>query len=537
MFLKVVRSAQNIDYVYVVEGYRDSAGRIRHRYLFSLGRLDEFLQTDSFRKLAKKALLNETEKRFSLSSISEGRIIHYGHCLIKKLWDKFNFDEFFRCLDRNKQFDIAKAVFYMTARHIIQPDSKLGMYEGKDSYIGFEDIGINHLYRALDVVAENKEKLEEYLFRRRYSLFNSKVDLVFYDVTTIYFESQLEDVLRKYGFSKDGKIGCTQIVLGLLIDSEGFPIGYDIFPGNSFDGKTLIPFLERIKKRFSLQRIIIVADRGINSKINLLGLRKLGFDYIVAVRLKNAGSKLLSEALNPEGYTEINTEEGIFKYKKTEHTFTVKDEEGKHQQLKDKVVICYSEKRAKQDRFERQRLIEKALNLLERPSLIDGLSKRGGKKYIKTETDKHYSLDEALIERDMALEGYYAIQTSAEDLKPEQILTGYHSLWKIEESFRIMKHTLELRPVFHWTEQRIRGHIVVCFLSFLFMRMLEWALDGKASTEKIRESLRGITFTEFELDGQSYYLKNRVDPTARALFKALKVKEPARLTTKEDFKI
>ncbi len=152
MFLKVVRSAQNNDYVYVVEGYRDSEGRIKHRYLFSLGRLDEFLQSVSFRKLAKKALLNEKDKRVSLSSISEGRIIHYGHCLIKKLWDKFNFDEFFRSVDTNKQFDIVKAVFYITARHIIQPDSKLGMYEGKDSYIGFEQIGINHLYRALRLV-------------------------------------------------------------------------------------------------------------------------------------------------------------------------------------------------------------------------------------------------------------------------------------------------------------------------------------------------------------------------------------------------
>lgn len=116
------------------------------------------------------------------------------------------------------------------------------MYETRVDFLGFETLGINHLYRALDVLSDRKEEVEKYLFHRRYSLFNSQVDLVFYDVKTIYFESQREDVLRKYGFSKDGKIGSVQIVLGLLIDKEGFPIGYEIFPGNTFDGKTLIPF-------------------------------------------------------------------------------------------------------------------------------------------------------------------------------------------------------------------------------------------------------------------------------------------------------
>jgi transposase len=118
-------------------------------------------------------------------------------------------------------------------------------------------------------------------------------------------------VLRKYGFSKDGKIGSVQIVLGLLIDMEGFPIGYEIFPGNTFDAKTLIPFLEKIKKRFSLNRIIIVADRGINSRLNLLKLRELGFGYIVGLRLKSADGELLKEVFNPEGFVEIQTEAGL----------------------------------------------------------------------------------------------------------------------------------------------------------------------------------------------------------------------------------
>jgi len=231
MFLKIVRSAQGIDYVYVVEGYRDSSGRIRHRYLFSLGKLEDFLQTPSFQKLARRALGHSTERKIELKSISEGKVVYWGHRLIKKLWDGFEFDRFFNSSKSTKRFDIARAVFYMVARHMILSDSKLGMYHSRWDFLGFEEIGINHLYRALDVLSDRKEEVEDYLFRKRYNLFNSQVDVVFYDVTTIYFESQREDVLRKYGFSKDGKIGSVQIVLGLLIDKEGFPIGYEVFPG------------------------------------------------------------------------------------------------------------------------------------------------------------------------------------------------------------------------------------------------------------------------------------------------------------------
>jgi transposase len=549
MFLKIVRSAQNIDYVYVVEGYRDDTGRIRHKYLFSLGRLDDFLNTESFKKLAKRALI-EGKECFDFTKISEGRVLNYGHCLIKKLWDKFQFDEFFKKVGKHKQFNLSQAVFYMTARHMISADSKLGMYESREDFLGFESIGINHLYRALDVLAESKEELEEYLFRKRYNLFNNQVDVVFYDVTTIYLissglsprdnashcESQNEDILRKYGFSKDGKIGNVQIVLGLLIDSEGFPIGYEIFPGNTFDGKTLIPFLENLKKRFSLKRIIIVADRGINSKINLLKLKELGYGYIVAVRLKSADSQLHKEVFNPEGYVEIKTEEGIFKYKQIKGSFKVKDVTGETKEIMNSVVISYSDKRAEKDRQEREILINKAIKLLQNPSVIEGLNKRGGKKYIKTEGQNRYILDESLIQRDMEFDGYYAVQSS-EQLSAEQILSGYHSLWKIEESFRIMKHTIEVRPVYHWTEKRIKGHLVVCFLSFLFMRVLETALNKDVSTERIKEALRSITLTEFNIDGKEYYLKNKMDKVGKSLFKALKVNEPANVIAKEEFRI
>lgn len=537
MFLKVVRSAQNIDYVYVVEGYRDSSGRTKHKYLFSLGKLEDFLQTPSFQKLARRALGYASERKFDLKNITEGKVLYWGHCLIKRLWDKFDFDRFFNESKSKVRSDIAKAIFYMVARHMMLSDSKLGMYETRLDFLGFEGIGINHLYRALDVLVERKEEIEDYLFGARYDLFNSKVDVVFYDVTTIYFESQSEDVLRKYGFSKDGKPGCVQIVLGLLIDSEGFPIGYEVFPGNTFDGRTLIPFLEKLSKRYSLGKIIIVADRGINSKLNLLKLRQLGMGYIVGMKLKNASESLLKEVFDSRGYKEAATSEGVFRYKTLKQRFRLRDEGGRIQEIEDTVVVSYSEKRAECDRAERKRLIEKALRLLENPSTIEALNRRGGKKYIKAEKRGKYILDEKAIERDIVFDGYYAIQSSEENIKAEQIVEAYHRLWKVEESFRIMKHSLEIRPVYHWKEQRIKGHLVVCFLSFLFMRMLEEALSDRVSVDKIKEALRSITVTEFSIDDTKYYLRNKMDKVAKELFRALKVALPEHITEAEKFRI
>ncbi len=199
--------------------------------------------------------------------------------------------------------------------------------------------------------------------------------------------------------------------------------------------------------------------------------------------------------------------------------------------------MSYSDKRAERDRAERQELIEKAINLLDTPSKIEGLNKRGGKKYIKAENKSKYILDKELIEKDKVFDGYYALQSSEDKLTAEEVLAAYHSLWKIEESFRVMKHTLQIRPVYQWTEKRIRGHLVVCFPSFLFMRMIENELGRTVSAESIKEALRSIKLTEFSLDDKEYYLKNKIDKVGKEIFRVLKVKEPANITVKEDFKI
>lgn len=322
--------------------------------------------------------------------------------------------------------------------------------------------------------------------------------------------------------------------MGLLVDGEGRPIGYELFPGNTFDSKTLEASLEKLSKRFHVKRVVIVADRGLNSKLNLKRIRDRGYDYIVASRLKRASKKVLDEVFSPEGYTTL--EDGL-RYKVCDYCnrFT---EEGVTVELAEKLVITHSVKRAEKDRADRQRLVEKAERFVAVPSSIKASNKRGGKKFIKhTSENDQYSLDRDAIAKDERFDGYYAIQTSVMDLSPGDILDAYHSLWKIEESFRILKSTLEVRPIFHWTEQRIKGHFVVCFLAFLLERTLELRLkahDIPATPTQIQEALNSLSFTETEINGQKYLIKMRPTEVANAILRVLRIAPPKNILPIEE---
>ena len=203
-------------------------------------------------------------------------------------------------------------------------------------------------------------------------------------------------------------------------------------------------------------------------------------------------------------------EEYSFKYKLTDYMNTVRDENKKPFNLKEKLLVTYSRERAEKDREDRLRLIDKGLKLLSNPSTINGSLKRGGRKYLKETNKMKWELDRDAISKDEMFDGYYAIEVSRTDMDVEDILSAYHNLWKIEEPFRIMKSTLEVRPVFHWTEKRIKGHFVVCFLSFLLERTLELMLKENninASPERIKEALNLLNIALFEIDRKKYYLK------------------------------
>jgi transposase len=532
MFIKITKSGKH-EYVSVVEAYRDKeSGTTRHRVLFNLGRLDKIKDNPSFQKLLiNLETLSGIKNRVNLDGVEEGNLFNYGYVVYRKLWERLRLTELLQSIKDNThiQFDLNTSTFLMVVEHLLRPDSKLGTYDKQNRYLNFPYSDLNHLYRSLDILEEHKEEIEDYLFNKEKSLFNMNVDVVFYDVTTFRFESVKKDTLRDFGFSKENRVNEVQVVLGLLIDMNGRPIGYELFPGNTFEGKTLEASLDKLSERFGIRRVIIVADRGLNSKLNLKRIKEKGYDYIVSSRIKSMRKEIQETILNGEGYITVKeksgTEEGealdkdrdnlnpqeeIFKYKLIDYVNTVRDEDNKLVNLKEKLLVTYSRERAEKDREDRARLIEKAEKLLKNIWTINGSLKRGGRKYLKETNKMNWELDRDAISKDEMFDGYYAIEVSRTDMDVEDILSAYHNLWKIEESFRIMKSTLEVRPVFHWTEKRIKGHFVVCFLSFLLERTLELMLKENninASPERIKEALNSLNIALFEIDKKKYYLK------------------------------
>ena len=576
MFIKITKSG-NYEYASVVKAYRDKEKKTtKHRVLFNLGRLDEIENNLSWQKLAiNLEELSGAKNRVELTTISEGDLLNYGYIAYKKLWNRLGIDNLLTKLKEstNIQFDLNTSTFLMAAEHLMLPLSKLGTYNNQRHYVNLSDVGLNHLYRSLDILSEHKEEVEDYLFNKQKTLFNMNIDVVFYDVTTFRFESVKKDTLRDFGFSKENRVNEVQVVLGLLIDMEGRPIGYELFPGNTFEGKTLEASLDKLSGRFGIRNVIIVADRGLNSKLNLKRIKDKGYDYIVSSRIKSMKKDIQESILKEEGYITVkertgteegealdedggnpnshsnptlnfspnsNSEENSFRYKLLDYVNVVKDEEGKLYNLKEKLLVTYSPSRASKDREDRQRLIDKGIKALSNPGTINGSLKRGGKKYLKETNKLNWELDKDAISKDEMFDGYYAIETSKTGMSVNDILEAHHTLWKIEESFRIMKSTMEVRPIFHWTEKRIKGHFVVCFLSFLLERTLELTLKEnniKASSERIREALNSLNIATFETGGKKYYLKIRGIDLGNKILRLLRINPLKNIAPYEELKL
>nr|WP_129409580.1 transposase [Marinitoga lauensis] len=274
----------------------------------------------------------------------------------------------------------------------------------------------------------------------------------------------------------------------MSIDQDRMPVSFDIYAGNTFEGHTFKDSIEKMKKEYQLGKVIVVADRGMMSKKNIEVVENSNYEFIVGKSIKQLKKVNIFEG------EFIEIAKGI-KYREVEY-------ENK------RLLIIYSEERAKKDRADRLRLIEKAKKMLEEGN-IDSKSKRGAKKYLKEQNKQNYILDIEKIENDEKYDGYYGIITNTK-LSPKEILEQYHTLWKVEETFRTLKNYLETRPVFHWTPKRIKGHIVMSFISYIIQRTLELELEKnniEYSHEKIREAIKKMEYSEIRLKDKLFALR------------------------------
>jgi transposase len=341
-------------------------------------------------------------------------------------------------------------------------------------------IALEKIYRMMDRLIERERQIRHTITASTLELFGGKLDVAFFDVTTLFFESVNEDELRHFGFSKDCKFKETQVVLALVTTTDGLPVTYRLFPGNIYEGHTLISMVEEISKVHEVGNVLLVADRAMFSGENLDAMDKAGIKYIVASRLKSLSREMKKLILESEDFAPAVVEDEFHWVKE----FSYKQR---------RLVVSYSSKRAKKDASDRIRLIERLLKKVKdgKVKIKDVIPNYGTKKYLALR-DKEAIVDESKIEKDSLWDGLHGVISNTEELSPTQIISRYRGLWSIEESFRISKHDLRMRPIYHWTPDRISGHILICFIAYTLVRQAMYRVSRQyepMSFEKIRNEL------------------------------------------------
>jgi hypothetical protein len=458
VFIKKTKNARGQTYLHLVESYREQ-GRVKQRVLLSLGREDENRVdnlVDAISRYREVITATELAKQVSI----ESTYIYGPFVILREIFERFHVDE---ALDRVQKehprlgVDLSKLVFTLVASRFIAPLSKLGLFDGllKELYpeMIYSDLQLHQIYRGLDVLAEEKDEIEQLLFWGGKDLFATSVDVVLYDLTTLRFESTREDLgaLRRFGFSKEMRTDCTQLVLGLLLDTDGIPLGFEVYPGNTFEGKTIKDIVNKMRKKFQVRRFIFVGDRGIFSRENLKELRDEQGEFIIGMKL-GVFKKRHSEFYDHQNFAAISDELKVFE---TTH-------EG------DRCIITWSKTRAERDRKTREDIVRKIERKLGRMKVTAKafVSNSNYHKFLTgLGSGETPALNQKAIEETAKKDGFFAVITNVKEMSAQQIVSNYKQLWRIEDAFGELKGTLKTRPIFHWTDKRIIGHLTVCFLA------------------------------------------------------------------------
>ena len=444
----------------------------------------------------------------------EQRLARGIHEAYGKLFDDLGYGKVIERPSRNRsKVDIFKNI--VLAR-IANPLSKMATVDMAEEDFGVT-LNLDRVYRMMDALdGPAIERLKKITYENTLSLLGTKIDVIFYDATTLYFESFTEDILKKNGFSKDHKHNQPQVLLALMVTSDGLPVDYEVFAGDTYEGHTLIPALNRIRDKYDIDKVIFVADSAMLSKDNIDKLESLEGEniyYIVGARLKNVKNFLKDKILDGKNYRKV---------KKDYYVADIADTDRR-------LVVSYSAKRAAKDANDRKRAIKKLMAKLDRSkSAKSHLSNHGYRKYLKVEGASRVTIDEDKIADDSKWDGLHGVVTNS-DLDPVEVLSRYNELWNVEAAFRVTKHDLKVRPVYHWKPRRVRAHVAICFVAYAMVKHLEYRVRlqyKKLSIEKIRYCLMKVqTSILFDKEKRIRYgLPSFMKKDARKIYGILNIK-------------
>lgn len=533
MYLKKVNKKHSGRiYLSIVQNYRDKNSKYsRSKTIKSLGYLEDLKKQydDPIAFFNKEiALMNEkniadnspitftVSKNECISSTSTNRQ-NFGYAAISKIYHELEIDKFLVNRQRHtkEEYDANSIMKLLVSSRLLYPASKKKTFENRDTFFEKFNFSLDDIYRCLSFFNKHSDALQLWLHERIKSQYTRNTDLVYYDVTNYYFEIDEPDDFRKKGVSKEHRPDPI-VQMGLFIDTNGIPITYKLFPGNSSDKTTLIPALGRIQHDYSLGRIVVVADKGLTTGDNIWYILSAKNGYVLSYSVRGADKAFQNYVLDENGY--INKGDD-FKIKSRLYPREIKVTAINGKKIKktvhEKQVIFYSPKYAFKAKQDRAAALVKAKDLIKNPAKYNKSTTYGAAKYVKNlsfdsdtgeilENARQYlTFDEEKLREEEKFDGYYAIVTSEHKEAPEKIIEMYRGLWKIEESFKITKSDFESRPVYLSLKDHIDAHFLTCFISLLIVRILEHRLKGKHSVPAMLESLSKASCSHIE---ENYYL-------------------------------
>ena len=356
-----------------------------------------------------------------------------------------------------------------------------------------EDVDLNRIYRYMDKLYNTQMELAQQIsVEHTLKIFGGRIGLMFYDVTTLYFETSQTDILREPGFSKDGKTAESQVVLGLLVSEGGYPLSYSLFNGSQYEGFTMIPMIDDFKQRFTLgDDFVVVADSGLMNRNNVALLQKAGYKYILGARIKNENKDVRQWILSLDKKDNVCNE--------------------MRRQNGERLIVSYSEKRAKKDAYNRDRGIARLREAYKSGHITkQQVNRRGYNKFLEISKDIDVTISEEKIADDRKWDGLKGYITNT-NIDAGQVIAQYHGLWVVERAFRISKGTLEMRPMFHFTERRIEAHICICFIAYKVYKELERLIACNnigMSVDKVLDAAKTITTIRIRMpENGTYFTK------------------------------
>ena len=522
MYLKKSKMSDGRIYLSITEGVYDPVKkRNKTRNVQNLGYLDKLMKEHDdpiahFSRVVEE--MNQKKKvdkvAYTIEIDGKDRVEcnarkNLGYVALSAIYHELGINKFLanRQQSLDVEYNLNAIMRLLVFSQILTPGSKKKAYENREWFFERSDFTMTDMYRSLSRIAKYKNALQLWIHERIAANGGRDTSVVYYDVTNYYFEIDEQDELKRKGICKSHTPNPI-VQMGLLLDNEGMPMAYQLFPGNANDCTTLLPVITRIRKEYGAGKVIVVSDKGLNSAKNAYYLANRRGGYVFSQSVRKGTAELKKYVLDPRGYTQSN--DNGYKMKSRQFTRAVEFEDDNGNVIKaniaEKQVVVFSPKYAERAKKDRLAAIMKAYSIIQNPGKFNKKNTYGAAKYVRQlDFDKKtgeivkaksvLAFNDALLAEEEKYDGYYVIVTNHQ-AKPDQwVIDTYHELWRIEETFRISKSDIETRPIRASRHDRIEAHFLICFVSLVILRLLQKRLNYEFSTTRIINDLANTCCT------------------------------------------